>query len=37
MLEKYAPRDVDDLSEWGRTALVVAIDWPGGTSYTSLI
>ena len=36
MLEKAA-RDVDDLSEWGRTALVVAIDWPGGTSYTSLI
>jgi deazaflavin-dependent oxidoreductase (nitroreductase family) len=37
MLEKYAPRDVDDLSEWGRTALVVAVDWPGGVSYTSLV
>ena len=37
MLEKYATSDADDLSEWGRTALVVAIDWPGGKSYTSLI
>jgi deazaflavin-dependent oxidoreductase (nitroreductase family) len=36
MLEKYAPRN-GDLSTWGRTALVVAIDWPGGVSYTSLI
>ncbi len=26
-----------DLSTWGRTALVVAIDWPVGVSYTSLI
>ena len=37
MLEKYAERDGGDLSTWGRTALVVAIDWPGGVSYTSLI
>ncbi|HWC69601.1 MAG TPA: nitroreductase/quinone reductase family protein [Actinomycetota bacterium] len=36
MLEKYIPRD-GDLSTWGRTALVVAVDWPGGISYTSLI
>ena len=26
MLEKYQPRDGDDLSEWGRTALAVAVD-----------
>jgi hypothetical protein len=37
MLEKYGDRDGGDLSTWGRTALVVAIDWPGGVSYTSLI
>lgn len=37
MLEKYAERDGGDLSTWGRTALVVAVDWPGGVSYTSLI
>ena len=37
MLEKYASRDGGDLSTWGRTALVVAIDWPVGVSYTSLI
>ncbi|HEX7247104.1 MAG TPA: nitroreductase/quinone reductase family protein [Actinomycetota bacterium] len=37
MLEKYRARDGGDLSTWGRTALVVAIDWPGGVSYTSLI
>ncbi|MDH4112796.1 MAG: nitroreductase/quinone reductase family protein [Actinomycetota bacterium] len=37
MLEKYEARDGGDLSEWGRTALVVAVDWPGGVSYTSLI
>ena len=36
MLEKYSPRN-GDLATWGRTALVVAIDWPGGVSYTSLI
>ncbi len=36
MLEKYAPRN-GDLSTWGRTALVVAVGWPGGVSYTSLI
>ena len=37
MLEKYASRDGGDLSTWGRTALVVAIDWPVSVSYTSLI
>lgn len=37
MLEKYAARDGGDLSTWGRTALVVAVDWPVGVSYTSLI
>ena len=37
MLEKYGNRDGGDLSTWGRTALVVAVDWPGGVSYTSLI
>jgi deazaflavin-dependent oxidoreductase (nitroreductase family) len=37
MLEKYAERDGGDLSTWGRTALVVAVDWAGGVSYTSLI
>jgi hypothetical protein len=37
MLEKYGDRDGGDLSTWGRTALVVAIDWPGGVSYTSLV
>jgi deazaflavin-dependent oxidoreductase (nitroreductase family) len=37
MLEKYSDRDGGDLSTWGRTALVVAIDWPGGVSYTSLV
>ncbi len=37
MLEKYEDRDGGDLSTWGHTALVVAVDWPGGVSYTSLI
>jgi deazaflavin-dependent oxidoreductase (nitroreductase family) len=37
MLQKYSTRDAGDLTEWGATALVVAIDWPGGVSYTSLI
>ena len=36
MLEKYASGG-DDLAEWGRSALVVALDWPTDTSYTSLI
>jgi len=36
MLEKYGGRE-GDLSQWGSAALVVAIDWPGGVSYTSLI
>jgi deazaflavin-dependent oxidoreductase (nitroreductase family) len=37
MLDKYGDRDGGDLSTWGRTALVVAVDWPGGVSYTSLV
>jgi len=37
MLEKYGDRDGGDLSTWGRTSLVVAIEWPGGVSYTSLV
>ena len=28
LLEKYGPRDADDLSEWARTARPVAIDLP---------
>jgi deazaflavin-dependent oxidoreductase (nitroreductase family) len=36
MLEKYARRE-GDLTEWGREALVVAVAWPGGVSYTSLV
>ena len=28
LLEKYAPRDPDDLVEWSRTALPLAIDLP---------
>ena len=28
LLEKYGPRSSDDLEEWGRTALPVAIDLP---------
>ncbi len=27
VVEKYAPRDRSDLTEWGRTSLPVAIDW----------
>ena len=37
MLEKYGDRDGGDLSTWGRTSLVVAIEWPAGVSYTSLV
>ena len=37
MLQKYSQRDAGDLTEWGATALVVAIDWPWGVTYTSLI
>lgn len=29
VVAKYQPRDSDDLSEWGRTALPVAIDFTG--------
>ena len=28
LVEKYTPRDRDDLTEWGRTALPVAVEWP---------
>jgi len=28
LVEKYAPRYADDLEEWGRTALPVAIELP---------
>jgi deazaflavin-dependent oxidoreductase (nitroreductase family) len=28
LVEKYGPRDRSDLTEWGRTALAIAIDWP---------
>ncbi len=28
LLEKYRPRGNDDLSEWGRTALPIALDLP---------
>jgi deazaflavin-dependent oxidoreductase (nitroreductase family) len=28
LLAKYGPRDGSDLTEWGRTSLPVAIDWP---------
>ncbi len=27
LVEKYTTRDPDDLGEWGRTALPVAIEW----------
>ncbi len=27
LVEKYASRDADDLEEWGRTALPIAIGW----------
>jgi nitroimidazol reductase NimA-like FMN-containing flavoprotein (pyridoxamine 5'-phosphate oxidase superfamily) len=30
LMEKYAPRYADDLEEWGRTALPVAIELPSG-------
>ena len=28
LVEKYGTRSGDDLTEWGRTALAVAIGWP---------
>jgi hypothetical protein len=28
LVEKYRSRDRSDLTEWGRTSLPVAIDWP---------
>jgi hypothetical protein len=30
VVEKYAPRYRGDLTEWGRTSLPIAIDWPNG-------
>ena len=27
LVKKYASRDPDDLSEWGRESLAVAVDW----------
>jgi deazaflavin-dependent oxidoreductase (nitroreductase family) len=37
LVEKYGGRrGSGDLTAWGRSALPVAIDWPAGTSYTSL-
>ena len=27
LVDKYQPRDPDDLTEWGRTSLPIAIDW----------
>ena len=38
LLEKYGKRPGSgDLTTWGQAALPVAISWPSGTSYTSLI
>lgn len=37
MLDKYARSGSEDLDGWARSSLVVAIDWPSQTSYTSLI
>jgi deazaflavin-dependent oxidoreductase (nitroreductase family) len=37
LVEKYIGRGGGDLASWGRSSLPVAIDWPGGTSYTSLV
>jgi deazaflavin-dependent oxidoreductase (nitroreductase family) len=38
LLDKYGNRPGSgDLSTWSRQALPVAIEWAGGTSYTSLI
>jgi deazaflavin-dependent oxidoreductase (nitroreductase family) len=37
LVDKYGARPGSgDLTSWGTSALPVAIDWPGGTSYTSL-
>ena len=38
LLEKYGGRPGSgDLTTWGQRALPVAVAWPAGTSYTSLI
>ena len=28
LVEKYAPRDDDDLTDWGRRSLPIAVAWP---------
>ena len=28
LVEKYAARDRTDLTDWGRTSLPIAVDWP---------
>jgi deazaflavin-dependent oxidoreductase (nitroreductase family) len=30
LVEKYSPRYRDDLTDWGRTSLPIAVDWPDG-------
>ena len=30
LVEKYQPRDRDDLTEWGRTSMPIAIAWGSG-------
>jgi deazaflavin-dependent oxidoreductase (nitroreductase family) len=38
LLSKYGDRPGSgDLTVWGRAALPVAIEWPAGTTYTSLM
>jgi deazaflavin-dependent oxidoreductase (nitroreductase family) len=32
VVEKYRPRYREDLGEWGRTSLPVAVDWPSSSS-----
>jgi hypothetical protein len=37
LVAKYGERPGSgDLTSWGRSALPVAVEWPGGVSYTSL-
>jgi deazaflavin-dependent oxidoreductase (nitroreductase family) len=37
LLAKYGERPGSgDLTSWGRSALPVAVEWPGGVTYTSL-
>ena len=37
LVQKYTRRDPDDLGEWGRTALPIAVEWPAEMTYTSLV